>query len=95
MEFSFRFNEEKNQLLKATRNVSFEEVLIYIKSDDLLANIAHPSAKRPNQRLFVIKINNYAYLVPYIINLHKKEIFLKTIYPSREFTRIYLRRSRI
>ena len=90
----FRFNEEKNQLLKATRNVSFEEVLVCIKSNDLLANIAHPNASRTNQRLFVVKINNYAYSIPYVINLEKKEIFLKTIYPSRTFTKIYLRRSR-
>ena len=33
-------------------------------------------------------IENYIYLVPYIEN--ENEIFLKTIYPSRKFTKIYL-----
>jgi hypothetical protein len=41
-----------------------------------------------NQRSFVIDIDDYIYLVPYIEN--EEEIYLKTIYPSRKFTKIYL-----
>ena len=91
MVFSIRFNEEKNQLLKATRRISFEDIIEALKSGQLLADIAHPSQKHPRQRLYIVKIKEYAYAVPYVYNTQKQEIFLKTIYPSRMLTRIYLK----
>jgi hypothetical protein len=90
MAFGIRFNEEKNQLLKATRGVGFEEILSAVEAGDLLADIAHPSQQHPNQRLYVVIVKKYAYAVPYVIDTHKQEIFLKTAYPSRSLTRIYL-----
>lgn len=91
MAFSIKFNEEKNQLLKAMREVSFEDVLEALKKGKLLADIAHPSQKHPRQRLYVVKIKEYAYAVPYVSDTRKQEIFLKTIYPSRMLTKIYLK----
>ncbi|OGG15514.1 hypothetical protein A3D77_06735 [Candidatus Gottesmanbacteria bacterium RIFCSPHIGHO2_02_FULL_39_11] len=91
MAFSIKFNEEKNQLLKATRRVSFEDVLEALKKKNLLADIAHPSQKHPRQQLYVVRIKDYAYAVPYITDTKKQEIFLKTIYPSRILTKIYLK----
>jgi hypothetical protein len=91
MVFSIKFNEEKNQLLKATRRVSFEDILDALKKGNLLADIAHPSQKHYLQRLYVVKIKEYVYAVPYVSNIEKQEIFLKTIYPSRMLTRIYLK----
>ena len=90
MPFRITFNEEKNELLKATRGISFEDVLDALKKGQLLADIAHFSIKHPRQNLYVVKIKKYAYAIPYITNIQKKEIFLKTIYPSRALTRIYL-----
>ncbi len=89
MAFSIKFNEEKNQLLKATRNISFEDILRYIKEKKILDNIAHPSKKHPHQRLYVIQIKEYIYAVPYVYNIEKQEIFLKTIYPSRILMKLY------
>jgi hypothetical protein len=86
MAFSIKFNEEKNQLLKATRNISFEDALKALQEKRLLANIKHPY-----QQVYIIQIKEYAYAVPYILNVGKKEIFLKTIYPSRFFTKKYLK----
>lgn len=91
MTFSIKFNEEKNQLLKATRGIGFEDVLEAIKGKRLLDNIAHPSQKYPHQRLYIVEIKGYAYTIPYVIDIRKQEIFLKTIYPSRVLTRIYLK----
>ena len=88
MALNIKFNEEKNQLLKATRGISFEDVLGALKKGKLLADIAHPSQKHPRQRLYVVKIKKYAYAVPYISDTRKQEIFLKTIYPSRILTKI-------
>jgi len=92
MDFSIRFNEEKNQLLKITRNISFEEIIDAIEKNDVLADLAHPSVKRTHQRIYVIRVNEYAYAVPYVINAELREIFLKTIYPSRALTKLYIRK---
>jgi hypothetical protein len=91
MAFSIKFNEEKNQLLIATRKISFEDVIKALKNGQLLADISHPSQKYSRQRLYVIKIKEYAYAVPYVSDIKKQEIFLKTVYPSRALTRIYLK----
>ena len=40
--------------------------------------------------MFIININNYAYLVPFVED--EKEIFLKTIIPSRKATKKYLKK---
>lgn len=90
MAFSIRFNEEKNQLLGATRGITFDEIVDSLQAGGLLADLAHPSKHRPNQRIYVVKVEKYAYAVPYVINTQKKEIFLKTIYPSRVLTKKYI-----
>ena len=91
MVYQVRFNEEKNQLLKATRGVCFEDVLLAIKNKKMLANKKHPNSKFNHQRVYIVMINNYVYAVPYVINDKKKEIFLKTIYPSRVLTKQYIK----
>ncbi len=91
MAFTIKFNEEKNELLKATRKISFEDVLIFIKEKKLLDNIAHPNKKYARQQIYIVEIKGYIYAVPYVINTEKKEIFLKTIYPSRVLTKKYMK----
>ncbi len=95
MVFSIRFDEEKNQLLKATRRISFEDVIVSIEKGRILGDIAHPSSKYKHQRVYILEINDYAYAVPYVINQKKKEIFLKTIYASRVFTNKYLKKEKL
>ena len=83
------WNTDKNIRLRAERGVSFEEVLSAMSNGGLLTVLAHPNAGRyPNQRLFVVRIRGYAYLVPFVEN--EVEVFLKTIIPSRKATRLYL-----
>ena len=49
----------------------------------------HPNIQQyPNQRMFVVRIRGYAYMVPFVET--DDEIFLKTIIPSRKATRKYL-----
>ncbi|MCA9343046.1 toxin [Candidatus Saccharibacteria bacterium] len=91
MTFGIRFSEEKNQLLKVVRGVGFDEILESIERGNLLADISHTSQKRARQRLYVVKLGRYAYAVPYVINPQKKEIFLKTVYPSRALTKRYIK----
>ncbi|MGR8980849.1 MAG: BrnT family toxin [Gammaproteobacteria bacterium] len=86
----FHWNAEKNQSLIRERDISFEDILFSIQSGDLLDDVCHPnSGKYPNQRLFVVSVDDYVYLVPYIET--GDEIFLKTIIPSRKATKQYLR----
>jgi hypothetical protein len=91
MAFDINFNEEKNQLLKATRGVGFDEIIEAIGQGALLADIAHPSVSRLNQRLYVVRFKGYSYAVPYVINKQKNEIFLKTVYPSSALTKKYIK----
>ena len=87
----FSWDVKKNQQLLAERGISFEEIVYYIEKGDLLDVVQHPNRHRyPNQRIFIIGIEDYAYLVPFIESEH--EIFLKTIIPSRKATKKYLGR---
>ncbi len=83
------WNPTKNQKLIAERGVSFEDVVFCLQSGGLLDDVSHPNkVKYAHQRMFVVVIDEYAYLVPYVEN--DEEIFLKTIIPSRKATRQYL-----
>lgn len=85
----FNWNNDKNKQLILERGVSFEEAVFYIENGFILDDIIHPNSKTyPNQRIFIVQIIDYIYLVPYVEN--EQEIFLKTIIPSRKFTKIYL-----
>ena len=69
---------------------SFEEVVFYISNDFVLDIVPHPNPnKYPGQRMFIINIDNYAYLVPFIEE--NEIIYLKTIIPSRKATKKYLK----
>ena len=85
----FSWNQDKNELLKAERQISFDNVVLYIEMGFLLDVIEHPQQEKyTGQRIFVINIDDYVYLVPFVEN--DTEIFLKTIIPSRKATRKYL-----
>jgi uncharacterized DUF497 family protein len=85
----FVWNSEKNAQLIDERGISFERVIYHIEKNDILDVIQHPNpSKYPNQRMFIVNIGQYAYLVPFIEN--ESEIFLKTIIPSRKATKKYL-----
>ena len=84
-----RWSAEKSISLKAERGVSFEEVLSAISQGGLLSIMDHPNrAKYGHQRMLVVRIQDYVYLVPYVES--EKEIFLKSIMPSRKATRDFL-----
>ena len=85
------WNAEKNQLLQQRREVSFEEVAQIIEQDGPRAILAHHNPQRyPNQQLYIVIIRGYAYIVPVVETA--EELFLKTIIPSRQMTRRYVRK---
>ena len=86
----FRWNHEKNEQLKAERNISFEEIVLAIEADGLLDIMAHSNpGKYPQQRMFVVAVEHYAYLVPFVEET--EYYFLKTVIPNRKATRDYLK----
>ena len=85
----FTWDEDKNNLLKETRNISFEEIVLSLSNNKLLEVVEHPNKQKyPNQRIFIVEVRDYAYIVPFVED--EEKYFLKTIYPSREATKNYL-----
>ena len=85
----FDWSIEKNQQLRIERGIGFEEIVIAINEGNILDTLIHPKQKKyPGQKIYVIQINQYVYLVPFIENNEK--VFLKTIFPSRKATKNYL-----
>lgn len=87
--FEFDFDIEKNEKLKADRCVDFDEIISLIENGSVIDVLDHPNQKKyPNQKIYVIDISGYVWLVPYVRGDGK--IFLKTAFPSRKYTKQYL-----
>ena len=78
-----RWNALKSQRLKKVRGALFEDImrakLVRIKK--------HP--QKENQNIMLFEYKNYIWAVPYAEN--ESHIFLKTLYPSRKYTKIYIK----
>ena len=91
MEKKIRWNIEKARQLLADPSrggISFEDCVIAIEGGKILDIIQNPSINHPTQKMYVLEIEGYAYSVPFVEN--DEEIFLKTLFPSRKLTAIYL-----
>lgn len=85
---TYAWNYEKNEFLKEERGISFEEIVFNIQIGNEVDIYDHPNQERyPGQKVSVVVIEGYAYLVPFVEN--EDEIFLKTIIPSRKATKQY------
>jgi uncharacterized DUF497 family protein len=87
-EIVYEWNEEKNIILSKERDVSFEDVIFALKNDKLLDIILSPTHE--GQKCFVVEVNSYAFVIPYV-KVNSTKLFLKTIYPSRKYTKILLK----
>jgi hypothetical protein len=80
----------KDEWLKIHRRLEFEQVAVMIEKDDYLTIVDHwNSIRYPNQKVFVLIIDDYGYYVPFVES--EFSIFLKTIIRSRKATKLYLR----
>ena len=79
----FKWNELKSRRLKKVRGVSFEELI----TEEIVDIKRHPARER--QSLMLFRYKGYIWVVPYVEE--KDYIFLKTLYPSRKYTKIYRR----
>lgn len=79
----FNWSVEKNEVLKRTRGLSFEEIVFLIDSGKILGVEENPA--RPDQKIYILEIDNYAVVVPFVER--ENEIFLKTAFPSRKYSK--------
>ena len=87
MDRIFAWNPEKNRKLINERGISFEAIVWAIENGQTL-DILSGQGKFSHQKQYVVEINDYAYVVPFVED--EKKIFLKTIMPSRRMTKHYL-----
>lgn len=78
-----RWNKLKSERLKKVRGASFEELIVA----ERVAIKRHP--KKETQSIMLFKYRGYVWVVPYVENKDYK--FLKTLYPSRKYTKLYKR----
>jgi len=79
----FKWNSDKNKILLESRNITFEEVVQAISDGHGISDTPHwDKVKYPHQRILTVLINEYAYIVPYVMD--DDDYFLKTIIPSRK-----------
>ena len=79
-----RWEALKSERLKKTRGVSFEEII----AATMVGVQAHPT--RVNQKIMLFDYKGYIWLVPFVET--DEEIFLKTLYPSRQYTNRHRKR---
>lgn len=81
---------QKNKWLKEKRGVSFEMIALKLAEKDIVDIVAHSSDRYSHQYILLINLENYIYAVPFVAEKENKEVFLKTIFPSRKYTKKYL-----
>ena len=78
-----QWDQAKNDRLKSERGASFEEIVLW----RLLAVIVHP--QRPAQRIILLLQGDYVWAVPCVVG--ETNVFLKTLFPNRKYTRLWLK----
>ena len=76
-----RWCVEKNRILKYQHGVTFGEIL----KCRMIDIVDHP--KRPHQWKMLFEYNRYVWVVPFVVR--GDEVFLKTMYPCRKYTKLY------
>lgn len=85
-----RWSAEKDAMLRSDKGrggIGLAECAVAIEEGRILDDIE--SETRPNQRVFILEIEDYAFVVPYVFD--EDSVFLKTMFPSRKYTARYLR----
>jgi len=87
----FSWDKAKNHFIKKNRNIGFERIIVAIEEGDILDVLKHPDiTKYHNQKIYMINIDSYAWVVPFRDEAGKR--ILITAYPSRKYTSLYTRR---
>lgn len=76
-----KWNENKNNLIKQTHGVSFEQVVAEISAGRFIGPEENPNHE--GQKRIIVKIDEYPVIVPFVIT-EDGDWFLKTAYLSRK-----------
>ncbi len=76
-----RWNVLKNERLKKARGASFEDLI----NSKLIKIMKNP--KHVNQNIMLFEYKKYIWVVPFVEE--KDYYFLKTLFPSRKYTKIF------
>ena len=88
----FFWNEDKNDLLKQNRNISFEQIVLSMENEQVVDVMEHPNQEKYKGQIYIlVERNNYIYVVPASISDSGEECYLKTIFSSRKYTDKYIR----
>jgi len=89
----FSWDEAKNRFINKHRGITFEKIMVAIEEGDILDVLKHPDiTKYHNQKIYVINIDNYAWVVPFRDEEDRR--ILITAYPSRKYTFLYLKENK-
>jgi uncharacterized DUF497 family protein len=84
----YEWDPQKNEWLKAERNISFEKIVFHLAQGDVWKFADHPDQENyPGQKIYLVNVEGYIYLVPHVVE--KDYVFLKTVIPSRKATKAY------
>jgi len=80
------YDSEKVKTLKLERNIDIDVIIEIIVNKKYLDILENP--KREGQLIFILSYKNYTHIVPFIID-ENDNIVIKTVFPSRNFHKIY------
>ncbi|MFA6599544.1 MAG: toxin [Candidatus Omnitrophota bacterium] len=83
----FDWDNEKNKKLIRERQISFEAIVSLMEGGHLVATVSG-KGKYAHQKQWIVEMNNYIYVVPFVED--EQKVFLKTIIPSRSLTKKFL-----
>jgi uncharacterized DUF497 family protein len=86
-EMNFEWDEEKELWLRKHRDLSFQLAVRALAENEVVADIANAAEGRGNQRLMLFHHKEKICVVPYVSD--GKARFLKTMFLSRDYTKIY------
>jgi|SRR3989344_5776952 len=84
------WSEEKNLELIQVRGLSFQDVALAVEDESNVLDVV-PHFNQviyPGQMTLIVKMFGYVCVVPFVVDDEK--VFLKTIYKSRKFNRLFL-----
>ncbi len=87
-----KWDEDKNKQLQKERNLSFEAVVVAIEQGNLVDIVPNPSSHHLHQNIFIVEIDNYLVLVPFVED--EEKVFLKTAFRSRKVMKHHRRKTK-
>ena len=80
------YDDKKAQILKLEQNIDIDEIVELIIDKKYLDILEHP--KRGGQKIFILSYKDYIHVVPFVVDKNNN-IIIKTVFPSRNFHKIY------